>query len=60
MGGRHQKKNHDFFEHLSKQQAPEYHWIGDSDSRVPANQILNLPPDEVFIDTNIFRSCCAN
>ncbi len=42
-----------FFHRLSEQQAPKYLWIGCSDSRVPANQIIDMAPGEVFVHRNV-------
>ena len=42
-----------FFSRLASQQAPAYLWIGCSDSRVPANEIVDLPPGELFVHRNV-------
>jgi carbonic anhydrase len=47
------RQDADFFTKLARQQAPEYLWIGCSDSRVPANQITGLAPGEVFVHRNV-------
>ena len=43
----------EYFLRLSRQQRPDILWIGCADSRVPANQIIDLPPGEVFVHRNI-------
>jgi carbonic anhydrase len=42
-----------FFTRLEKQQAPEFLWIGCADSRVPANEIVDLDPGELFVHRNV-------
>jgi carbonic anhydrase len=43
----------EYFSRLASQQAPKYLWIGCSDSRVPANQIIDMAPGEVFVQRNV-------
>ncbi|MFY0988979.1 carbonate dehydratase [Halomonas sp. C05BenzN] len=47
------REDPDYFTRLAQQQKPDYLWIGCSDSRVPANQIIALPPGEVFVHRNV-------
>ena len=47
------QKDPDFFASLARQQAPKYLWIGCSDSRVPANEIVGLKPGELFVHRNV-------
>jgi carbonic anhydrase len=47
------RQDPEFFERLSRQQSPAYLWIGCSDSRVPANEIVGLMPGDLFVHRNV-------
>ena len=47
------QRDPDFFAKLSRQQAPDFLWIGCSDSRVPANEVVDLMPGELFVHRNV-------
>ncbi len=47
------RQDPEFFQKLTHQQSPEYLWIGCSDSRVPANEIVGLMPGELFVHRNV-------
>jgi len=51
--GRIREQDPQFFLNLARQQSPSYFWIGCSDSRVPANQIVGLAPGELFVHRNV-------
>lgn len=50
---RREEQDPDFFRRLARQQAPGYLWIGCSDSRVPANEIVGMLPGELFVHRNV-------
>ncbi len=50
---RQREQDPEFFSRLSQQQAPKYLWIGCSDSRVPATQIVDMMPGEIFVHRNV-------
>lgn len=51
------EKDPGMFERIAKKQSPKYLWIGCSDSRIPANQVLGLDPGEIFVHRNVANLC---
>ncbi|MGP1571082.1 MAG: carbonate dehydratase [Moraxella sp.] len=51
--------NPDYFPNLARQQSPKYLWIGCSDSRVPANEVVGLKPGELFVHRNVANMVVA-
>lgn len=51
------EKDPEVFHKLAKKQSPKYLWIGCSDSRIPANEVLGLEPGEIFVHRNIANLC---
>ena len=51
------QKDPEVFHKLAKKQSPKYLWIGCSDSRIPANEVLGLEPGEIFVHRNIANLC---
>lgn len=49
----------DYFPRLARQQSPKYFWIGCSDSRVPANEVVGLMPGELFVHRNVANMVVA-
>ena len=47
----------EFFSRLTLAQSPKYMWIGCSDSRIPANQVIGLDPGQVFVHRNVANLC---